>query len=92
MLLKTQLLRGLFALPLLGLMLLAHSVLGHRPTPPTSIQSAVQRLLDGAELTAEPAPACEDGTTRSAPARWLISTPADLPLRLRSRDWACPRT
>ncbi|MFN3843908.1 MAG: hypothetical protein ACK4RW_11685 [Rehaibacterium terrae] len=92
MLLKTQLLRGLFALPLLGLMLLAHSVLGHRPGPSTSIESAVQRLLDGAELTAEPTPACTDDVPRSAPARWLISTPADLPLPARARAAACPRT
>jgi hypothetical protein len=91
MLLKTQFLRGLFALPLLGLMLIADALLGGHADLPAPAETAAPRLLDRADLVADPAPPCVDGTRGGTHGRWPISTPADLPLRLRGRESACPR-
>lgn len=92
MTLKTQMLRGLFALPLLAMMLIAHAVLADETAARRPLDVAVERLIETAELAAEQAPACSHTARGAGVGRWLISTPADLPLRVRSREPGCPRT
>lgn len=85
MTLKTQMLRGLFALPLLALMAFAQASLagegdGHAATSAVAAPGAhaIDLLAD---CTAY----------RPAADLVLVSTPADLPARLRLRQFECRR-
>lgn len=84
--LKTQLLRGLFALPLLAAMLIAQALVPAEPAPPGKLDTIA---TDFATLANECAEQVRSGAQTLAVTWLLTRTPLDLPAQRKPRQAAC---